>query len=87
MGFFSFLTAGEKEVRSWTIEKGTRAPQAAGVIHTDFEKNFIKAEVVPYPTFIELDGWAKCREAGKVILAGKDYIVQDGEGIDFKVGV
>lgn len=87
LGLISFLTAGEKEVRAWTITKGTLALQAAGVIHTDFEKNFIKAEIVPYETFVELGGWQKCREAGKVTLAGKDYEMCDGDVVEFKVGI
>lgn len=87
LGLISFLTAGEKEVRAWTIKKGTLAPAAAGVIHTDFEKHFIKAEVVPFKTFVELGGWIKCREEGKVTLAGKDYEMKDGDVVDFKVGV
>lgn len=87
LGLISFLTAGEKEVRAWTIKKGTLAPAAAGVVHTDFEKHFIKAEVVSFETFIELGGWAKCREVGKVTLGGKDYEMKDGDVVDFKVGV
>lgn len=87
LGLISFLTAGEKEVRAWTIKKGTLAPQAAGVIHTDFEKHFIKAEVVSFETFVELGGWVKCREVGKVALGGKDYEMKDGDVVDFKVGV
>ena len=87
LGLISFLTAGEKEARAWTIEKGTKAPQAAGVIHTDFEKHFIKADVVTFEAFVENGGWAKAREAGKVILAGKEYIMQDGDVVEFKVGV
>jgi len=87
LGLISFLTAGEKEVRAWTIKSGALAPQAAGVIHTDFEKHFIKAEVVPFPLFVELGGWVKCRDAGKVTLAGKDYVMKDGDVVDFKVGI
>ncbi len=87
LGLISFLTAGEKEARAWTITTGMLSPQAAGVIHTDFEKNFIKAEIVNYQIFIDLGGWSKCREAGKVTLAGKDYAIHDGDVVDFKVGV
>ena len=87
LGLISFLTAGVKEARAWTISKGTLAPQAAGVIHTDFEKNFIKADIVSYQTFVDLDGWQKCRDAGKVTLAGRDYEMKDGDVVDFKVGV
>lgn len=87
LGLISFLTAGEIEARAWTVEKGAKAPQAAGVIHTDFEKHFIKAEIVPYKDFVELGGWSKAREAGKITLGGKDYEMKDGDVVDFKVGV
>lgn len=87
LGLQSFLTAGEKEVRAWTIKKGTKAPQAAGVIHGDFEKNFIKAEVVSYEDFVALGGAQKAREAGKLRLEGKDYVMQEGDVVEFKVGV
>ncbi len=83
----SFLTAGVKEVRAWTIAKGTKAPGAAGVIHTDFEKNFIKAEVADYLDFVSQGGWKKCRELGRVRFEGKEYVVADGDVIEFKVGV
>lgn len=86
LGLISFLTAGEIEARAWTITKDMLAPQAAGVIHTDFEKKFIKAEIANYATFVELGGWSKCRDAGKVTLAGKDYVMQDGDVVDFKIG-
>ncbi len=85
LGLISFLTAGVKEVRAWTIPKGTLAPQAAGTIHTDFIKHFIKAEVVPFDTFVALGGWQSCRDAGKVTLGGRDYIMRDGDVVDFKV--
>lgn len=87
LGLISFLTSGEKEVRAWTIRRGMKAPQAAGVIHTDFEKNFIKAEVVDYNDFVRYNGWKNCREQGKVRLEGRDYVVCDGDVIEFKVGV
>lgn len=87
LGLISFLTCGEKEVRAWTITRGLKAPQAAGVIHTDFEKNFIKAEVVDYKNFIEVGGWKKARELGKVRLEGKEYEMKDGDVVEFKVGV
>ena len=83
----TYFTAGEKEVRAWTIRKGTKAPQAAAVIHTDFEKHFIKADVAPFASFIELGGWTKCREMGKVVSAGKEYVMQEGDVVEFKVGV
>src|SRR3990167_5737154 len=87
LGLISFLTAGEKEVRAWTITKGTLAPQAAATIHTDFEKHFIKADVIPYQDFIDLGGWVKARELGKVQSVGKDYVMKDDEVVEFKVGV
>jgi hypothetical protein len=79
-----YFTAGEQEVRAWTIKKGASAPQAAGVIHTDFEKWFIKADVVKATDIIEHGGWSKAREAGKVKLEWKEYIVQDGDVMLFK---
>ena len=85
LGLISFLTAGEKEIRAWTITRGTKAPQAAGVIHTDFEKGFIKAEVISFNEFFALGGWTKAREIGKVRLEGKEYIMQDGDVVEFKI--
>jgi ribosome-binding ATPase len=79
LGLQTYFTAGEKEVRAWTIKKGWKAPQAAGVIHTDFEKGFIKAEVVSYPDLKRLGSTAAAREAGKYRLEGKDYVFQDGD--------
>lgn len=87
LNLISFLTAGVKEARAWTIEKGTLAPQAAGVIHTDFEKNFIKADIVTYKDFVKLGGWTKAREMGKVQITGRDYQMKDDDIVDFKVGV
>ena len=86
LGLISFLTAGEKEVRAWTIRKGQNALEAAGEIHTDFMNKFIKAEVVTYNEFIANNGWKGSREAGKAQLEGKDYIVNDGDVIEFKIG-
>ncbi len=80
----TYITAGEKEVRAWTIKKGTKAPEAAGVIHTDFEKGFIKAEVVSYKDFVDSGSWANAREKGLARLEGKDYIVQDGDIMVFR---
>ena len=84
LGLMSFLTAGEKEVRAWTIKKGTKAPQAAGKIHTDFEKGFIKAEVINYKTLLECGGYTEAKEKGKVRIEGKDYVVQDGDVMLFR---
>lgn len=79
-----YFTAWEQEVRAWTIHKGDSAPKAAGVIHTDFEKGFIKADVVHWKDIVEHAGWSKARESGKVRLEGKEYIVQDGDVMLFK---
>ena len=84
LGQISFLTAGEKEVRAWTIINGTKAPQAAGKIHSDFEKGFIKAEVCPYQTLVECGGYTKAKELGKVRVEGKDYVVKDGDVMLFR---
>jgi GTP-binding protein YchF len=86
LGLISFLTAGEKEVRSWTIRANSKAPQAASVIHTDFEKNFIKATVVSYDDFVREGGWVKAREKGMVRIEGKDYTVKDDDVIEFMIG-
>ena len=87
LGLMSFLTAGEKEVRAWTIKKGTKAPGAAGKIHTDFEKGFIKAEVVSYNDLVEAGSYLKAKEKGKVRIEGKDYVVQDGDVMLFRFNV
>jgi len=85
LGLISFLTAGEIEAKAWTIKKGTLAPQAAGVIHTDFEKNFIKADIISYSDFVNCNGWTKARELGKVQISGKNYEMKDGDVVEFKV--
>lgn len=87
LGLISYLTAGPKEVRAWTIKKGTLAPQAAGKIHTDFERGFIRADVVKYEDLITLRDYNACKEKGKIISAGKDYEVKDGDVIVFKFNV
>ncbi len=87
LDLISFLTGGTLEARAWTIKKGTLAPQAAGVIHTDFEKHFIKADVVPYAEFVASGGWVGAREKGKVQTVGRDYEMKDGDVVEFKVGV
>jgi len=87
LGLISFYTAGEKETRAWTVKKGAKAPQAAGVIHTDFEKNFIKAEIVSLGDLIKFSGWKICREKGKTRFEGRDYEITNKEVVEFKVGV
>lgn len=84
LGLQSYLTAGEKEVRAWTITKGTKAPQAAGKIHTDFEKGFIKAEIVSFDDLVEAGSFLKAKEKGKVRMEGKEYVVQDGDVVLFR---
>ena len=87
LGLISFLTTtGGKEVKAWTIKKGSKALEAAGEIHTDFAEKFIKAEVVTYDDFVKLGGWKGAREHGKARLEGKEYIVKDGDVIEFKIG-
>ena len=87
LGLLSYLTAGEKEVRAWTIENGTKAPQAAGKIHTDFEKGFIRAEIVDYDILIELGSFNAAKEKGKVRSEGKDYVIKDGDVVLFRFNV
>ena len=83
----TYFTAGVKEVRAWTIHKGMTAPQAAGVIHTDFEKGFIRAEVIKYDDFVKYGSEAACREAGKLGVEGKEYVVDDGDVMHFRFNV
>jgi len=87
LGLMSYFTAGVKEVRSWTIRKNSTAPKAAAAIHNDFEKGFIRAEVIAYEDFVSCGGEAKAKEAGKMRLEGKDYIVQDGDVMHFRFNV
>ena len=87
LGLNTFFTAGEKEVRAWTFKTGATAPQAAGQIHTDFEKGFIRAEVISYTDFVTLGGEAAAKQAGKWRLEGKDYVVQEGDVIHFRFNV
>lgn len=87
LGLQTYFTAGVKEVRAWTIHKGDTAPQAAGVIHTDFERGFIRAQVISYPDFIQFGGEAKAKEAGKMRVEGKEYVVQDGDVMHFLFNV
>jgi len=87
LGLISYLTAGVQETRAWTITKGTKAPGAAGKIHTDFEKGFIRAEIVSYNDLVAAGGYAQAKEKGKVRLEGKEYVVQDGDVIHFRFNV
>jgi GTP-binding protein YchF len=87
LNLLTYFTAGVQEVRAWTIHKGWRAPQAAGVIHTDFEKGFIKAEVIAYDDYIKYKSEAACREAGKLRIEGKEYVVKDGDVMHFRFNV
>ncbi len=86
LGLISFLTCGEIEVKAWTIKKGSNAVEAAGEIHTDFMQKFIKAEIVSYSDFVENNGWKGVRSTGKARMEGKDYIMQDGDVVEFKIG-
>ena len=87
LGLQSYFTAGEKEVRAWTIKKGATAPQAAGVIHSDFERGFIAAECTAYEELVKLGSFAKAREAGRLRIEGKEYTVQDGDVLEFRFNV
>jgi hypothetical protein len=84
LGLITYFTVGPKEARAWTVERGTRAPRAAGVIHTDFERGFIRAETIAYADYVALGGEAGAREAGRMRLEGKDYVVQDGDVMHFR---
>jgi len=83
----TYFTAGVKEVRAWTFKAGSTAPQCAGVIHTDFEKGFIRAETMAYEDFIDFKGESGCKEAGKLRLEGKDYLVKEGDVLHFRFNV
>src|SRR5690606_30997867 len=87
LGLQTYFTAGVKEVRAWTVKIGATAPQAAGVIHTDFEKGFIRAEVIAYDDFIQYQGEQGAKDAGKWRLEGKEYVVQDGDVVHFRFNV
>ena len=82
----SFFTTGEDETRAWTIERGTKAPQASGVIHTDFESKFIRLEVVPTEKLLEAGGWSKAKQKGWLRVEGKEYVVADGDVIEVRHG-
>ena len=87
LNLISYFTAGPKEVRAWSVKQGSKAPEAAGKIHTDFERGFIKAEVVSFEDYIASSGLQNAREKGKLKIEGKDYLVQDGDVIEFKFNV
>jgi ribosome-binding ATPase YchF (GTP1/OBG family) len=87
LGLRTYLTTGEKETRAWTIHEGDKAPAAAGVIHSDFERGFIAAETVHFDDLVSLGSFAKAREAGKLRIEGKDYVVQDGDVVEFRFNV
>ncbi|WP_144561046.1 DUF933 domain-containing protein, partial [Bacillus paralicheniformis] len=87
LGLATYFTAGEQEVRAWTFKKGMKAPECAGIIHTDFERGFIRAETVAYDDLLEAKSMASAKEAGKVRLEGKEYIVKDGDVIHFRFNV
>ena len=87
LGLQTYLTAGPKEARAWTIHKGWTAPQAAGVIHTDFERGFIKAEVISFEDLVEAGSVAAVKAAGKARIEGKDYVMQDGDVVEFRFNV
>ena len=86
MGLISFFTTGEDETRAWTVERGAKAPQAVGVIHTDFEHKFIRAEIVSYDDLVSSGGWSQAKQKGKMRLEGKDYEVKDGDVIVVRHG-
>ena len=87
LNLITYFTAGVKEVRAWTVRRGAKAPEAAGVIHSDFEKGFIRAEVIKYQDFVTLGSEAKVKEAGKMAVEGKEYVVKDGDIMHFRFNV
>jgi hypothetical protein len=87
LGLYTYFTAGEKEVRAWTVHKGATAPEAAGVIHTDFQKGFIRAEVMKFQDFIQHGSEAALKELGKLGVEGKEYVVEDGDIMHFRFNV
>jgi ribosome-binding ATPase len=87
LGLVTFFTGGDQECRAWTVRRGARAPQAAGVIHSDFEKGFIKAEVVRHDDLVALGSEAAARASGKLRIEGKEYVVEDGDVIHFRFNV
>ena len=87
LGYITFLTAGEKEVRAWPIPKNTTAPQAAGTIHSDFEKHFIKAKVATYNEFVANHGWQGLKNSGQLRIEGKSYIINEGDVVEFMTSI
>ena len=87
LGLRTFFTTGEKETRAWTFRAGSKAPQAAGVIHTDFERGFIRAEVIHWDELLELGSWSAARDAGKLRIEGKNYEVADGDVLEIRFNV
>jgi ribosome-binding ATPase YchF (GTP1/OBG family) len=87
LDLITYFTAGPKEVRAWTIRRGWKAPKAAGVIHTDFERGFIKAEVIKLENYVKFKSEAACKEAGKLAIEGKEYVVKDGDIMHFRFNV
>ena len=87
LGLRTYLTTGEQETRAWTIHAGDKAPAAAGVIHSDFERGFIAAETVHYDDLVKYGSFAKAREAGRLRIEGKEYVMQDGDVVDFRFNV
>ena len=87
LGLRTFLTTGDKESRAWTFRAGATAPEAAGVIHTDFQRGFIKAEAIDWQLLLEIGSWSKARDVGKLRIEGKDYEVQDGDVLEFRFNV
>jgi len=86
LNLITYFTSGEPETRAWTVKKETKAPFAAGVIHTDFIKNYIKADIVNWKDFVNAGGWSKIKETGKMLLVGKDYEIKDGDVCYFHIG-
>ncbi len=87
LGLRTFLTTGDKESRAWTFRAGAKAPECAGVIHTDFQRGFIKAEAIDWQELLEIGSWSKARDVGKLRIEGKDYEVQDGDVLEFRFNV
>jgi ribosome-binding ATPase YchF (GTP1/OBG family) len=87
LGLITFITAGEIETKAWTVTKGTKAPQAAGKIHTDFERGFIRAEVIAWDKLLEAGGYGAARDKGWLRTEGKDYVIQDGDVVHFRFNV